>query len=96
MPTAASSPGWEVGVYHTGDSGGVHSELKGKGGGPKGKSRSRRPQNWGGGRGHVATAAQVTQVLYLHLSRFRLPQKPQPLCERKLGFVVPVLPGDKE
>lgn len=40
-----------------------------------------------------AAAAQVTQVLYLHLSHFQSPpQSPQPLCERKLGFVVPVLP----
>lgn len=44
----------------------------------------------------MSIAAQVTQVLYLHLSHFRLPPKPQPLCERKLGFVVPVLLEDKE
>lgn len=48
-----------------------------------------------GGGGIVATAAQVTQVSYSHLSHFRLPPS-HSHCERKLGFVVPVLPGDKE
>lgn len=95
LPTAASSTGWKIGIYHIRDLD-VHLELEGKGGRPKGKSGSRRSQNWGLLRQFGATAAQVTQVLYLHLSHFRLPSKPQPLCERKLGFVVPVLPGDKE
>lgn len=72
MPAAASSPGWEMGMHHTGDSG-AYLELKGKQGGHKEQHGSRRPQNWGGGRGRVATAAQVTQVLYSHLSHFRLP-----------------------
>lgn len=39
----------------------------------RGKNGSRRPQNWGWGRVRAATAAQVTQVLYSHLSHFRLP-----------------------
>lgn len=84
-----------MGVYHT-ESSGAYLELKGEGGGHKEKTWKQEISELGRGEGAVATAAQVTQVLYSHLSHFRLPPKPQLLCERKLGFVVPVLPRDKE
>lgn len=71
-------------------------EVKGKGGSQKGKKWEQETSELGVGEGYMATAAQVTQVLNSHLSHFRHPPKPQTLCERKLGFVVPILPGDKE
>lgn len=70
--------------------------AKGQGSRTERKKWEQETSELGRGEEHVGTAAQVTQVLYLHLSHFRLPLKPQPLCERKLGFVVPVFPGDKE
>lgn len=81
--------GRKMAVRCPGDSGsGAHLELKGRGSGQKGKSGNRRPQKWVWGRGHVASAARVSQVSYSHLSHFRLLQATA-FRERKLGFVVP-------
>lgn len=97
MPTAAPSLAWAMGVHRTGDSG-AYLELEGKGGGRKEKPGSRRPQNWGGERGEGACGKRSSSDsgLVFTPQPFPAPPKPQPLCERKLGFVVPVLPRDKE
>lgn len=75
MPTAAPSLGWAMGVHRTGDSG-AYLELKSKGGETIKKNLGADDLRMGegsGGRGRVARAAQVTQVLYSHLSHFLLP-----------------------
>lgn len=82
-------------MHHTGDSG-AYLELKGKQGGHKEKHGSKRPQNWGGGEGTCGNCSSSDSGLIFTPQPFPAPPKPQPLCERKLGFVVPVLPRDKE
>lgn len=50
----------------------------------------------GTGGGSIGNCSSSGSGLILIPQPFPPPPKPQPLCERKLGFVVPVLPGDKE
>ena len=87
-------------VHHTGDSG-AYLELKGKGGSQKGKKWEQETSELGMGEGLYNNCSSSDSGLVFTPQPFPSPPpppppKPQPLCERKLGFVVPVLPGDKE
>lgn len=63
---------------------------------PERKKWEQETSEWGLGEGACGNCSSSGSGLILIPQPFPPPPKPQPLCERKLGFVVPVLPGDKE
>lgn len=83
-----------MGVRPTGNSG-AHLELKGKGGSQKGGKWEQETSELGMGEGACGNCSSSDSGLVFTPQPFPPPHKPQPLCERKLGFVVPVSPGDK-